>query len=165
MYFRGLTYSLVLHIFCALLGTNIFLNMFFAQKGDYTQHNAYQKNQFIKLEIGALNYTKNSKQQIELYKDSENYMPEHGNDNPTYGRVISNVLLKKLENYSIDLKDNKVKIILSIDKDGMLLDFELQFSKTDEQIKRILDEVLNSGIKFPPNHDKKRRAKYQVLLF
>lgn len=165
MYFRGLTYSFILHILVVLLGTNMFLDIIANQKVGDKQYTNEQESKVIKLEIGSVNYNKNINQQVELHEDSTNYMLQDGKDKLTYGRIVSSILLQELEHYNLKLKGNKVRILLTIDKDGTLLDFELQFSKSDIQIQKLLEKALNRSIKFPPNHNKKRKAKYQVLLF
>lgn len=165
MYFRGLTFSLIFHSFLILFAMGLQISNFFnsaSKNAAYT----FNTDKLIKLELGAVYYPELVNDTSQFSKDAYNTYSSHGSDRFNYGRIISNTLLEKLNAVNMRVEDNKVKLVLTISKSGKLLDFSLHFQNADSNLQQILESVLNSGIKFPPNKtSRKPSAKYQILLF
>lgn len=163
---KSITYSFILHSIIILLAAELHFYDFVAD--NYSQKKAILRDleNVVRLDLGAIRYIKSEPLESQWSQDSYRPSDIYGVDRLNYGRVVSSILLKKLQSSGVDVGQNKVKIILTIGKNGNLLGFDLHFQNPDPNLQASLEHALNSGLKFPYNEDlKKKSAKYQVFLF
>ena len=158
MELKGLAFSLFLHfviiiVMSGIIGRNTSDDDFIKTADDNIS--------MVKLQLG-------NPIVLDSYRDYDysEHGIEPGLDDPNYGRIVSQIVLKHLNHSNIVLIGNRADIIIKLSKNGKVVSSAVLLQSNDHALhSKISNALKSSDLTFPPNPKAKSNITYKLSLF